>query len=311
MGAIPPLTQADWQTAFEKYKQFPEYQQINKGMSLGEFKNIFFWEYLHRMIGRFIGIVFILPYLFFTFQGYFNRKMRNRALVLLGLGASQGLMGWFMVMSGLVDQPYVSHYRLAAHLLLAFIIGAFTLWYALDLTPIRPQNIIDKARRGTEKVWAKAIGVLLFLQIMWGAFVAGMDAGFIFNTFPKMNGSWIPEQMLWIKPLWLNFLENPSAVQFMHRLLGTILSVAILAYATRWLYSAVSRDAIPALYRNLLAGMAGVVVVQYLLGIFTLLYHVPVSLGVIHQAVAMILWCLWVAVSHYLNRTPSETNLAA
>jgi cytochrome c oxidase assembly protein subunit 15 len=309
MGAIPPLTQADWQATFQKYQQFPEYQQLNHGMSLGEFKSIFFWEYLHRMIGRFIGIVFILPYLFFTFKGYFNRKMRNRAIVLLMLGASQGLMGWFMVMSGLVDKPYVSHFRLAAHLILAFTIAAFTMWYALDLTALRKDRLLADAKRGTEQKWIWGIGGLLFLQILWGAFVAGLDAGLIFNTFPKMNGEWLPEQLLWIKPIWVNFFENPSAVQFSHRVLGTVLGISILVYAGRWLYSSAKSVQIPPLYRKLLAGMAAIVAVQYLLGIFTLLMHVPVVLGVTHQAVAMILWLLWVGVMHYINR--SDNHLTA
>ncbi len=206
MGTIPPTSEAEWIDTFEHYKEFPQYQQLNKGMELEEFKAIFFWEYMHRLLGRMLGIVFLIPFLYFWARGYFDSKLLKRMFILLGLGALQGAMGWIMVKSGLVDIPYVSHYRLALHLLLAFILIGFCLWYALDLkykSPESPRNITSL------KKWLWVVGVLFFIQMIYGAFTAGLDAGYLYNTFPKMGGQWLPPTFSALEPFLLTSLKTP------------------------------------------------------------------------------------------------------
>jgi cytochrome c oxidase assembly protein subunit 15 len=261
-------------------------------MSLAEFKFIFFWEYLHRLLARAIGIAFLIPFLFFLIRGYLTRPLMIRALLLFGLGAMQGVLGWLMVASGLVDRPSVSHYRLAAHLSLAFLIFGGAVWLARDLATPALRIEVGAATRRTLRRGLAAIGTLLALQIVWGAFVAGLKAGYYYNTFPLMAGRLIPPGMLMLDPTLRNFLDNPVAVQWTHRVLGTVL---LLAGAAFWWRVRRSRaDVISRRFNTaLLALLAG----QYLLGVLTLLFVVPVSLGVAHQAVAMVLsgvWLVWV-----------------
>lgn len=294
MGVIPPLNEAQWQEVFDRYRAFPEYQQLRRGMSLEEFRFIFFWEYLHRMVARTIGLVFLVPFGIFLVRGFMNRPMRNRALLLFGLGAAQGVMGWLMVKSGLVDRPRVSHYRLAAHLSLAFVIFSYAVWLARDLAvrgrhPAVPGDSLRWLNRGI-----LAVGILLGVQIVWGAFVAGLKAGFMYNTFPLMAGGIVPPDFLLLTPGILNLVENPSSVQWIHRLLGTVLLVAALVLPFRMAGRGLDRES------RVLAGVfAGGVAVQYLLGVVTLLLVVPVSLGVAHQATAMLLVGVWVAWLHH------------
>ena len=297
MGVIPPLSAADWQEAFDQYRQYPEYQQLRRGMTMSEFQFIFFWEYLHRMVARLIGLVFIIPFAVFAVRGYFNRPLLKRVLLLFGLGALQGFMGWFMVMSGLVDQPNVSHYRLAAHLSIAFLIFGLCLWVAADLRdrhrlrPPYPASIF--VRRG---LWA--VGALLALQIVWGAFVAGMKAGLIYNTFPLMGSSWMPATVLSLSPVISNFFENPIAVQWTHRVLGTVLSLAGIGLLVEmW------RRGAPKASLQWGSAFVALLLTQYLLGVFTLLYFVPIALGVIHQATAMLLFGLWLLWVHHEQQT--------
>ena len=294
MGALPPLNESEWMAAFERYKEFPQYQQLNEGMSLYEFKQIFFWEYIHRLLGRIIGIVFLVPFLFFWIRGYFSPKMLKRALILFGLGALQGAMGWIMVKSGLVDVPYVSHYRLALHLLLAFILFGFCVWFALDL---RNNRLSKKLRNGRDLTrWTMAVGAVFFLQLIWGAFTAGLDAGYIYNTFPMMNDHWLPQNAWSMQPVIVNLVENPGMVQWIHRIIGTLLAVMVI-----WIWLKTKKSD----YNRSLKKKAGLLVmligVQYLLGILTVLYQVPVSLGVLHQAVAMIFWMGWLFYYHDLK----------
>ncbi|MCB0347159.1 MAG: COX15/CtaA family protein, partial [Bdellovibrionales bacterium] len=186
MGILPPFTEAEWQAVFLKYQEFPEYKQLNQDMSLSEFKFIFFWEYSHRLLGRIIGLFFFIPFLFFWAKNYFDSRLFKQLLVGLVLGASQGLMGWYMVKSGLVDVPYVSHYRLAAHLMLAFIIEAFLLWIIFE---INPKNDPEQQSSYGSAFWGSiSLAALTGLQIVYGAFVAGKKAGYGFNSFPLMNG---------------------------------------------------------------------------------------------------------------------------
>lgn len=291
VGIVPPLNEAQWREAFDAYRRFPEYQQLRRGMTLGEFKFIFFWEYLHRVLARAIGIVFLVPFVYFWVKRYFNPPLLWRTLGLFALGGLQGAMGWFMVASGLVDRPSVSHYRLAAHLSLAFLIFGAALWIARSVGP-GEKAAAPTLARGTRRMLRQgliAVGLLLGLQIVWGALVAGLRAGFLLNTFPLMAGRLVPPGLLMLDPAALNFVENPAAVQWTHRALGTLLAVAVLAFW--WIVQRSDADAVS---RRLNHWLAGLVLAQYGLGVLTLLLVVPVSIAVAHQAVALLLFGCWV-----------------
>jgi cytochrome c oxidase assembly protein subunit 15 len=300
-GVIPPLTHAEWQEAFRKYQQFPEYQKLRQGMTLAGFQSIFLWEYAHRLLARLIGLVFALPCIYFWLRGYFDRRLKQRVLVLFGLGALQGLVGWYMVKSGLVDDPHVSHYRLATHLFVALSIIGYSLWLARDLkTPAAARP----ARPGGEGVLAGGVytlGGLLLLQILWGAFTAGLHAGLLYNTFPTMGGRWVPLEVGSLRPLLSNAVANPVAVQWVHRILGTVLALAALG-----VFLASRRPSVGWATKRLSAVFAALVLVQYAFGILTLLHSVPVYLGAIHQATAVIIFGTWVLWLHRvrLSRKP-------
>jgi len=297
-GVIPPLTDAQWQATFEQYQRYPEYQAWRQGMTLGEFKGIFFWEYLHRLLARTIGLVFLLPFLFFWVRGWFNRPLLKRSVLLFGLGASQGLMGWLMVASGLVDMPRVSHLRLAAHLSLAFLIFGYSVWLTRELSVGAERT---KLRRDVARLMRRglgAIGVLLAAQVVWGAFVAGLRAGKFYNTFPLMGGRLVPADLLALDVGMVNFVQNPAAVQWSHRVLGTVLLLAMLGFGAR-----VLRAGADARTRRLCVTMMSLLLLQYALGIATLLLRVPVSLGVIHQATALVIFGVWVAWWHHVRES--------
>ncbi|MFO7892725.1 MAG: COX15/CtaA family protein [Longimicrobiales bacterium] len=302
VGVIPPLTEADWQRVFDRYRQFPEYQQLRQGMTLHEFKIIFFWEYLHRLLARAIGVVFLVPFVFFWLRGYFNRPLLWRALALFGLGAAQGVMGWLMVASGLVDRPSVSHYRLAAHLSLAFLIFGFATWLARDMSVEKSRVRVTDATRRLMRRGLTAIGVVFALQVVWGAFVAGLKAGRYHNTFPLMDGRLVPPSLYWLEPTVLNFFQNPVAVQWMHRVLGTVLGLLAIG-----VYVLVRQSDADAHSRRLNTVFFGGILLQYLLGVLTLVYFVPVSLAVIHQAAAMILFGVWVWWWHHVRELAPAT----
>ena len=280
-GTIPPMNEVEWQEAFDLYKQYPEYQKLNTHFDLEDFKDIYFWEWLHRVIGRFIGLVFILPFLYFLLRKQLTRPTLRKCLILLGLGAFQGFLGWYMVKSGLVDRPDVSHYRLAMHLTTAFITFAYTLWVALDLIyPTRKQ--VQKGFRNLIR-WGYAF---LLLQIIYGAFVAGLDAGWIHNHWPLMSDGKLIHETVTIEqnPVWKNFVEGKSGVQFVHRYLAYVVTgfIGIIWYRGK-------RIASTMLQKSALNSLSGLVGIQFLLGVFTLLYQVPVVLGVLHQVVAFFL----------------------
>ena len=291
MGVIPPLGDAQWQEAFDRYRQFPEYQQLRRGMSLQEFKFIFFWEYIHRVLARLIGVVFLVPFVFFAVRRWFNRPLAGRSLLLFGLGASQGLMGWLMVQSGLVDRPSVSHFRLAAHLSLAFLICGCAVWLARELSLQATRAAVSAGVRRTIARGLALTGAVLALQIVWGAFVAGLKAGFIYNTFPLMGGRWVPAAL---GASLLDFVQHPAAVQWLHRVLGTVLVLVVAGYWFR-----LRQIAVDACSLRYAAALLAVVAGQYLLGVVTLLYSVPIPLGVAHQATALVVFALWVAALHH------------
>jgi len=281
MGTIPPLNELEWKETFNLYKSYPEYQKINFNCTLSEFKSIFFWEYLHRMIGRLLGIVFLIPFIYFLIKRRLSKKLIIQTSILLCMGTLQGAIGWWMVKSGLVDNPDVSHYRLAVHLITAFITFAYTFWVALPL-------IVTKERKGntTFKKYTNILIIGIIIQIIYGGFVAGLNAGKGFNTWPKMNGEWIPEAVYQLDPLWKNFIEAeaPYGIQFFHRTLAIII-VIFIAYI--WIKSkdfSLNSNQIKSL--NILFIL---VILQTLLGIFTLVYEVPISLASLHQIGAFFL----------------------
>ena len=296
IGVVPPLNEAQWEATFDRYRQFPEFQQLRRNMTLPEFKFIFFWEYLHRMAARSIGLILAVPFAIFWLRGYLNRPLALRLLALFALGAMQGLMGWLMVKSGLVDRPSVSHYRLAAHLTLAFVIFGYAIWLARDLAA-RPVRVTMERQVRRVLGWGLAAsGALLAAQIVWGAFVAGLKAGLIFNTFPLMDGRVVPAHLFVLDGSTLAFLQNPVAVQWTHRLVGTVL----LAFAGVF-FVLVRRARPDSLSRRLNVAFAGLVAAQYALGVLTLLYVVPISLAVPHQALAMAIAGVWTAWVHHVR----------
>jgi cytochrome c oxidase assembly protein subunit 15 len=293
-GTIPPISEVEWTTAFDLYKQYPEYQKINYSMSLEEFKDIYFWEWIHRVIGRFIGLVFLLPFLYFLATKQFSKATLKKCLVLLVLGSFQGFLGWYMVKSGLIDNPDVSHYRLAMHLTTAFTTFAYTLWVALDLIYPTRKEIAKRL----QLVLRVALG-LLIIQIIWGAFVAGLDAGWIHNHWPFMNDGKLIHETVTIEqnPVWKNFVEGKSGVQFVHRYLAYIV-VAIIVYI--WFKTRALALTIPQKYG--VNSLLFLVVVQFALGIFTLLLQVPVWLGVLHQVVAFFLLAAMTFTLHRFSK---------
>ncbi|KZV30406.1 hypothetical protein F511_20682 [Dorcoceras hygrometricum] len=304
-GSLPPLSDEAWIVEFEKYKQSPEYRRVNKGMSLADFKFIYWMEYAHRMWGRALGVMFALPFSYFLHKGYITLQLGLRLSGLFAFGAGQGLIGWWMVKSGLEEpkseyaEPRVSPYRLAAHLTSAFVIYSGLLWTALSVVMPEPPGQIVAWVQGAAKVkrLALPVSILVGITAVSGAFVAGNDAGRAFNTFPKMGDTWIPEDILSLKPLIRNFFENTSTVQLDHRILATatLFSVGGLWWSTRKLnlHSAV---------RNLIATTMGMAALQVTLGISTLLLYVPVSLGSAHQAGALTLLTLMILLNHTVRR---------
>jgi cytochrome c oxidase assembly protein subunit 15 len=280
-GTLPPMNELEWTEAFDLYKQYPEYQKLNNHFNLQDFKDIYFWEWLHRFIGRMIGLVFFIPFLYFLITKQLTKPTIKKAIILLCMGAFQGFMGWYMVKSGLVDNPDVSHYRLAAHLITAFITFAYTFWVALDL--IFPNRKKANIRFRNLIRWGLAI---LILQIVYGAFVAGLDAGFIHNHWPMMNEGEFIHETVYIEqsPLYKNFIEGKSGVQFVHRILAYIVVIFIFII---WRKS--KKLELTILQVRSINYLLAIVGIQFILGVFTILLHVPVWLGVAHQVGAFFL----------------------
>ena len=292
MGSLPPLNQDDWTIAFEKYQQYPEYQKLNQGMSLSDFKQIFFFEYSHRMLGRFIGLAFAVPFVFFWLKKAISKKMLPSLLILFILGGAQGLIGWWMVKSGLVDRPDVSHYRLTVHLSMAFLLYIALLW--TGLTTIRGAPKTTRYHRLGR--FGIILLLLAYLTILSGGLVAGLNAGAQFNTFPKMAGEWIPAGLFILKPWYLNFTENLMTVQFDHRLL------AITTFTLSLLFFKLSRNAETS--KNIKRAFFGMVLalcLQVTLGITTLLTVVWIPVALAHQSGAVIFMSsiIWVLFELY------------
>jgi cytochrome c oxidase assembly protein subunit 15 len=293
---FPPLTQAKWQETFEEYKKFPEYQKINihNDFTLSDYQFIYFWEWFHRFIGRIIGLVFVVPFVYFLFKKQLSKPTIKKCLVLLGMGAFQGFLGWFMVRSGLIDNPDVSHFRLALHLTFAFVTFAYTLWVALDV--IYPNKTIPIISLRT--IARFGLGFLL-IQIVYGGFVAGLNAGLIHNHWPLMSDGQFMHETVLIeqKNLLLNLIEGKSGVQFIHRTMAYLV-VGIIAV----LYFKSKKYLLTLTQKNAIHALLIIVCIQFTLGVLTLLYSVPIGLGLAHQIVAFFLLTAMTFTLHRVSK---------
>lgn len=291
-GVIPPLSAAEWQAEFEKYQRIPQYQQLNKGMSLDAFKTIFWWEWSHRALARTTGAVFLLPFLFFLWRGWIERGLRARLWVIFGAGASLGAVGWWMVSSGLTERTSVSQYRLAFHMTLASAIYAAILWTAQSLRRPSITDVPPRLRRS-----GVALVFVVLLQIYLGALVAGLDAGLVYNTWPLIDGTFIPDaaRLLFEQPAWRNLFENTLTVQFEHRMIAYALWIFAVLHAFDALHTRAFRSALL---------LAGLVTLQAALGITTLLHQAPLDLALSHQALAVVV--LTSAVIHAQRLSPAR-----
>ncbi|KVV14914.1 COX15/CtaA family protein [Flavobacterium sp. TMP13] len=294
---FPPLSEAKWQEAFDEYKKFPEYQKVNihNDFQLADYQFIYFWEWFHRFIGRIIGLVFLIPFIYFLIKKKLDTSTIKKCLVLLAMGGFQGFLGWFMVRSGLIDNPDVSHFRLSLHLTFAFITFAYTLWVALDLIyPERNVTRIIPLRN-----IARATLIFLLIQIIYGGFVAGLNAGLVHNHWPLMSDGQLIHDSVFIEQptLFLNLVEGKSGVQFVHRTFAYVVVALILfLYFKSTKYN---------LSKTQLGGIKILVIfvfVQFILGVFTLLYRVPLALGLIHQIMAFFLLSAMTYTLHRLSK---------
>ena len=305
-GVLPPLSNAAWQEEFGQYQKFPEYQKINFAMTLGEFKRIFLFEYNHRLLGRVIGVAFVLPFLYFLLRRRLSWRLAPRLAVMFVLGALQGLLGWYMVKSGLVDRPDVSPYRLTAHLGLAVVIYAYMLWTAMSLLRPHRSAVEPAARDRALRIAAPIVTAVIFFTILSGGFVAGNDAGLAYNSFPLMDGRFVPADIFRLEPWWRNFFENLPLVQFDHRLLALL---AVFATLILWLASLRAPLSLGA--RRAFTAWAAIALAQLALGISTLLLFVPVPLGAAHQAGALLTLTMALWTCHELSARDERLRLPA
>ena len=294
LGTLPPLNEAQWLETFDKYKLTPEYRRVNQGMSLDAFKGIFWWEYFHRLLGRMIGAVFLLPLLWFWWRGRIDRPLALKLAGIFVLGGLQGAMGWYMVKSGLVDDPRVSQYRLTAHLSIALAIFAAMLWTALGLLYRDPAGANAQAQPLRRFAWI--ITAVVAYMAVTGGFVAGIRAGFAYNTFPLMNGHLVPPEIFMIDPWYLNFFNNMATVQLDHRL-----GAWLLALLVPWLWLKARREALTPRARLAINLLFGALALQIALGIATLLMVVPIPLAAAHQGGAVLLIAAALLVNHSLR----------
>lgn len=285
IGALPPLTETEWQRVFDLYRQTSEYQLANEGMTLASFKAIFWWEYIHRLWGRLIGVVFALPFLWFLVCRRIPPGLTPHLGVLLALGAVQGVIGWWMVKSGFVDRTDVSQYRLTVHLGLAFVILGYMLWLTIGLA----RRSLKVAASGSVRLSGWALLALVFVTVCSGALVAGLNAGLVYNEWPLMGNGLVPAEYTELTPFWLNLFENPGAVQFDHRVMAYLTAFAVVAFCLAAFRAETSPQT-----RLAAVLLVGAVALQLTLGIATVVTAVPLSLGVLHQGGAILLFCLTV-----------------
>jgi cytochrome c oxidase assembly protein subunit 15 len=291
-GAIPPLGEAQWRDAFDLYRQSPQYREVNSGMSLAAFKNIYFWEYLHRLIGRLIGLAFALPLAWFAWKRAIPSGYGWKLVALLALGGLQGAIGWWMVASGLVDRPEVSHIRLAIHLLAALLIFGALIWVALDLARLAGDPEARPARMRATALWTLS---LLALQYLFGAYTAGLEAGYAFDTWPSMGGELFPSQAAMLTPFLSNFADNPIVVQFVHRWLAFAVAAAAFVLAAAGWRAGMRRRAVM---------VVAAVMLQIALGIATIISGVELWIAASHQAMAALLLATILIAAHPLGARP-------
>ena len=289
-GALPPLSHADWMEEFRKYQQIPEYQQINKGMSLDDFKFIFFWEWSHRLLGRLIGVAFALPLAWFALRRAIPKGYGPRLVALLALGGLQGAIGWWMVASGLVDRTDVSHYRLAVHLLTALFIAAGLTWTALDLLNLHRDPVARPARLTP---FAMLAALVLFVQLMWGAYVAGLNAGSVASDWPLMQGKFVPDGIEWHGSLWATISSDPYLIHFLHRWWAWVTAIILILLARR---------AKAAGHRSASIALNAAVGIQIILGISTVLSGIALPLAVAHQGVGALVVLATAWAAHSIGR---------
>jgi cytochrome c oxidase assembly protein subunit 15 len=300
MGALPPMSTAEWERVFALYREISQYKNVNHGMSLSEFQGIFWWEYSHRLWGRLIGIVFFLPFLFFLVKGYLRRAWAPKLGAIFLLGALQGGIGWYMVASGFEDRDSVSQYRLVLHLGLALIIYALILWAALDL--LQPQAIGGKpATARALRQHAIVLLVLVAIELCLGGLVAGLHGGLIYTDFPLMNGDLVAPDVLALSPWWANVTENPGGAQFFHRIGALLITLTLLTLVWRAL-----RSVVPDLIRSRMLFLLLALILQVGLGISTLILVVPLPLAVAHQGGAVVLLSATLFALHGLKRMEAE-----
>lgn len=316
-GAIPPLTTAKWQEYFNAYKQIPQYEKMNKGMSLSEFQGIFWLEYFHRLMGRLAGIVFFVPFIYFLIKKQLSKRLIFRSLVILALGGLQGFIGWYMVSSGFAQRTEVSQYRLMIHLGMAFLMYAYMYWTGMDVK----YGVVPLPKTSRTAKFALVVSGMIYFMVLLGALMAGTRAGFTYNTFPLMDGRLIPENLYVLSPWWLNHFENITMIQFQHRLFACITAVMIFILANK----IVRRD-----FDNVVSAIAIIfsVIVQIALGISTLysfgsyadydpvtfaymkVLHVPVIIAALHQLNALVLFTISLRISHKLYHESGAERLS-
>ena len=300
-GTLPPLTDAQWAEAFDGYKTIPQYRELNAGMSLDQFKTIFWWEWSHRLLGRVIGVAYLLPFLWFLWRGALDSGLKRRLWIIFALGALQGAVGWWMVASGLTQRVEVSQLRLATHLVLALLIYAAIVW-TLRAGERQP---LARARL---KITAMALLALTFLQLYLGALVAGLRAGRVYNTWPEIDGAFVPSaERLWFEtPWWRNLFDNALTVQFEHRMMAYTLFVLAILHAADTVHARAGTAAV-----NGAVWLAAAITLQAALGILTLLHQVPIALALAHQALAIAVLTLAVLQAERLAaRLPYLSPLA-
>jgi cytochrome c oxidase assembly protein subunit 15 len=290
-GVLPPMGDAEWQTTFEMYQQSPEFQEKNSHMNVDDFKGIFWLEFVHRLLGRLIGAVFFFPFVYFMWRGFIRKDEWPKYTLMFILGGMQGVLGWYMVKSGLVNNPEVSQYRLTAHLIAAFIIFAYMFWVALS-------RLYPPKDRPRHPWYGKTVALtaLITITIIAGGFVAGLKAGKIYNTFPMMGDYWLPPGMFALDPLWRNLFDNMATVQFNHRILAISTFVGVVVYWTK-----IRKTQLPARIARMTNALLHTATLQVVLGISTLLLVVPIFLASAHQAVAMLLFTVALYLCHGLR----------
>jgi heme a synthase len=298
MGSLPPFSENDWLERFAKYQTSPEFIYKNSSMTMEEFKSIFWWEYIHRSIGNTMMFVFLGGFIYFLAKKKFTKALLPKMIFLFALGALQGLIGWWMVKSGLVKDPNVSHYRLATHLISAFSVFAFTFWFALQLIN-EDMNVVENEGKKLKST-AIILFITLIIQIIYGAFVAGLKAGMFYPTWPKMGTEWFPEDTILVHDSFMkNFLEVGAGVQFIHRTFAFVVVACVV-----WLWSRSSKLTLTKQQHNGITLLIYGVTIQFMLGVFTLLYQVPIVLGVLHQTGAFFLFTVCIYLLFHLNRQP-------